>query len=207
MTDVSKQKLIEEYCSNEMGKLKRICNPIILRKCIPQMHWDDLYSVAMNTLLDSVKRYDDSKECPFEAFLAGNIKRTFYDWTRDSRRGKRCNLQRDTDGKIFRDEKNNVIVIHDVSIDSSNDNGIDLIEKLDSGYQIDEQLSDDTWFSDNVKIKQYIDRLSRIQREIVSLLSNGYVQDEISEILHISKSEYADCMVGIRAYENVKILY
>ncbi|WP_099467818.1 hypothetical protein [Konateibacter massiliensis] len=200
-------KIIEEYCDNELYILKKICDPIIFKKGVPQMYHDDLYALAVDTLDDSVKRYDATKDCQFKTFLTGNIKRTFYDWTRDNTRWKRCNLQTNEEGNIVKDENNNPIIIPNISIDAPTDDGIDLSEKVASSFKVEDELSEEIGLSSNDKIEKYLEKLSKVQRQIVLFLSDGYSQEDIRELLHISKKEYSDNMLTIRAYENVKILY
>lgn len=199
-------ELVEKYHANDMYELKKICNPLIHRKGVSGMYRDDLYAVASDTLLESLESYDDSKECSFKTFLTGNINRAFYDWTRDNRRGKRCNVERDSNGRIRRDKKGNPIIISDISLDAPTDEGLDIVERIDSGFQIEDELPEEIGFSCDDKVGKYLSRLSTRQRKIVLLLSDGYSQDEIREIVHISKKEYADSMMSIRAYENIRVL-
>ena len=151
-------KIIDEYCRNELHKLKKICDPIIYRKGVPTMYHDDLYSLAMDTLMDSVKRYDDSKVCKFETFLIGNIKRTFYDWTRE----------------------------------------------------VENYLSEDIGFSSDEmenyspQMQEYLYSLSKVQREILRFLVQGYHPEEIIEILHIDFTLYKDSIVAIKSHKNTR---
>lgn len=206
MDSVQKWQVIEEYCGNEMTKLKQICDPIIHRGGIPQMEADDLYSAAQETLLDTVKRYDASQGCSFQTFLTGNIMRTFYDWIRDSQREKRCNLQKDRNNRVMKDENNRPIVIHNVSIDAIAENATFLHEKIASDFNMEDELLKKCGCSTDDKIEEYLSHLSKRQRRVVRLLSEGYGQDEIREVLHMDKKAYMEDLQSIRAYENIRIL-
>ena len=46
-----KQDKIEYYAGNNMKYLKKLCNPIIAKKNLPEMFHDDLYSDAQKVLL------------------------------------------------------------------------------------------------------------------------------------------------------------
>lgn len=199
--------IINEYHENEMYKLKQICNPLIYRKGVSAMYHDDLYAVASDTLLESIKSYDDSKGCTFKTYLIGNIHRAFYDWTRDSRRGKRCNVQRDNKGKIERDESGNPIIIPDISLDAPTNEGIDIVERIDSGFQIEDELPEEIGFSFGENIEEYLDTLSEIQKKIAKSIMTGYTQSEIRVQLGLTKKQFAEHFAVMRSYEKKRKLY
>lgn len=197
--DPQKLNVVEDYCSNNMKKLKQICDPLILRKGVPQMFYDDLYCVAADVLIESLKSYDESAKTSFKTFLTGNIKRAFYDWTRDSRRGKRCNLERDSRGRIRKDENGNSMVIHDISIDAPTEDGIDIAEKIDSGYRIEDNLEDEMGFSSDDRVEKFMLSLSDLQRDILRMKMSEIPAYEIKKSLAISNSEYNDAIESIKA--------
>lgn len=198
MDTIQKQQILEEYCGNEMARLKQICSPIIYRKGIPQMEEDDLYSAAQETLLDSVERYDASQNCTFKTFLVGNIRRTFYDWTRDRQRGKRCNRKRDENGRPVKDEKGHPIIIPDISLDMFIEDGVDLAEKVASDFDMEEVLSEKLCFDSDERVKQFLQSLSELQRQIVEMKMEGIPVSRITEQLQITKREYDDAMQSVR---------
>ena len=53
----------------------------------------------------------------------------------------------------------------------------------------------------------YLNRLSKIQKEVLRLRADGYSPKEIQRELHISEKKYTDCKSAISAYRNVSILY
>lgn len=199
-------KIIEEFLANDMKKLKKICDPLIFYKGTPEIYHEDLYGVATDVLIESLDAFDSSKKCSFKTFFIGNVKRAFYDWTRDNTRLCRCNIQTDAEGKIVRDKDGNVIIIPSIPFDEPAEDGTDIKEKIASDFNIEDNLSKEIGFSSDDKIEKYLSRLSKRQKKIVSLLADGYSQDEIRELLHISKKEYADSLLSIRAYENIRIL-
>lgn len=213
MTFNSEQlKILEEYSSNEMRKLKQICDPIIFRKGVPQMDWDDLYAVASDTLMESLESYDESKGSQFRTYLVGNINRAFYDWTRDRRRFKRCNLteERDENGNLVKDKngKQKYVVIADISIDApiGDENETSLADMLPSSFNLEAELAEEIGISSGSKMDKYLNKLSKKQRRVAVYLSEGYKSPEIREILHITEKEYADCIKGMQSYEYIKIL-
>lgn len=200
-----KKEIIEYYHKDNMAQLKKICDPIIFRKGVSQMEWDDLYSVASDTLLESLETYDENKGSQFRTYLTGNINRAFYDWTRDRRRSKRCNLLIEN-GKIVKDKDDNPIVIPDIPIDAPTEDGINLSEKIASNFDIEAELDGEIGISSDSKMEKYLNRLSKKQRKIAVYLSEGYKPSEIREVLHITEKEYADCIKGMQSYEYIKIL-
>ena len=55
---------LEEYCNDEMKKLKQICYPILIQiGGISEKDYDDFYSIALDALADSALRYDETKKC------------------------------------------------------------------------------------------------------------------------------------------------
>lgn len=203
--NMEKQKILEEYCVNNMAKLRRICDPFIYRKKIPQMEHDDLYSAALDTLYNTVERYDSTQNSSFKAFLIGNINRTFYDWTRDKWREKRCNVERDQYGKIKRDNKGNPIIISDISLDAPAEDGIDLAEKIDSGFNIEDRLFDEAGISSDERVLEYLNSLPKKARQIVELKMDNIYVEKIKKILGLTNTEYNNYMKTIKTNENLAL--
>lgn len=180
---------LEEYCDNEMKKLKQICYPILIQiGGISEKDYDDFYSIALDALADSVVRYDKTRDCQFNTFLIGNIKRKFKTEVRDRNRNKRIPVKKMQ------------------SLDSVvSDDGISLSEIIPSDFDIFREVCDRNGYQES-KIEKYLSKLSIIQREIVSLLSEGYKVKEIRELLHMSEKEYSQNLAAIQAYENVREL-
>lgn len=180
---------LEEYCDNEMKKLKQLCYPILIKiGGLSEKDYDDFYSIALDALTDSVIRFNDSKNCQFKTFLIGNIKRKFITEIRDRNRYKRIpakNIQ-SFDGYMSED-------------------GIPLSEIIPSDFDIFEEVCAHNGWKEN-KIEKYLSKLSIIQRKIVSLLSEGYKAKEIRELLHMSEKEYSQNLAAIQAYENIREL-
>lgn len=180
--------ILEEYCANEMRKLKQLCYPILIKiGGISEKDYDDFYSIALDALADSVLRYDESKNCQFKTFLVGNIKRKFNTEIRDRNRAKRIPAKQiDSFSSLVTED------------------GLELSELIASDFDTYEEAFGDDF--KGTKIERYLDKLSVIQRKIVSLLSEGYKSNEIKELLHMSSKDYAQNLAAIQAYENVRIL-
>ena len=53
---------------------------------------------------------------------------------------------------------------------------------------------------------RYLGRLSNLQKEVLRLISIGFMPNEILEELHINQKMYEDCYQAIHSYRNVSIL-
>lgn len=194
-------KIINFYCSNEMHRLKKICNPLFRKNKVKYMNYDDLYSDALKVLIESIKDYDGQK-AKFETYLTGNIKRSLFDYMRDSLRWKRCNLQMDKNGGRKLDENGLPIPIYNLSFDCPNKDGDSLKDIIPDTKNY---LGDEAEFSP--KMEEYLHSLSNDQLEVAYLIMEGQSQENIKEILNLTQSEFNNCMNGIKAYENISILF
>lgn len=194
-------KLAEEYCEHNMAKLKAICYKLFIKQIggIEKWEYDDLYSLGLNILYHSIIKYSADKGCKFHTYLCGNLSRRYDTYKRDKNKDKRSNIQEDKDG--------NKVFLKNESFDLVKQNGQALEECLDSGSKIDDSLEEcfnSLYMSENVE--EYLQRLSRKQRQIVLLLANGYDRKAIMSQLRINGKEYKESLARIRSYENVKIL-
>lgn len=182
-------KTLEFYCNNEMAELKKICYPLFIKiGGISDKDYDDFYSIALEALSDSAIRYKDDRNCQFRSFLIGNVQRKFKTEIRDRNRIKRIPVKQI-------DSMSNLVT----------EDGLQLSELIPSEFNtFDEACEHSGWHES--KIEKYLNKLSKLQRKIVSLLSDGYKPAEIKEALHISSKEYLHNLAAIQAYENVKIL-
>ena len=194
-------KLAEEYCGHDMAKLKATCYKLFVKQIggIDKWEYDDLYSLGLNVLCNSIIKYSADKGCKFHTYLCGNLSRRYDTYKRDKNKDKRSNIQEDKDG--------NKVFLKNESFDLVKQNGQALEECLDSGSKIDDSLEEcfnSLYMSENVET--YLRKLSRKQRQIVLLLANGYDRKTIMEQLRIDGKEYKESLARIRSYENVKIL-
>lgn len=182
------EMILEEYCANEMKKLKQICYPLLIKiGGISEKDYDDFYSIALDALADSVLRYDETKKCQFSTFLIGNIRRKFNTEIRDRNRAKRIPAK-----KL---ESTSNLVTED---------GVELGETIPSKFDTYETACE--YLFEGTKIERYLDKLSYTQRKIVSLLSDGYKAKEIRELLHMDSKQYSNNLAAIQAYENIREL-
>ena len=80
--ELNKEQLaiIDEYCCDGMKKLKKLCNPIIVRiGGISEKDHDDIYSLAQFLLYKSVKNYDkdNANGASFKTFFYNILRRRY----------------------------------------------------------------------------------------------------------------------------------
>lgn len=203
-----KNQIANEYCGNNMRKLRKICNKILKARNIPKEHWESFYDRAVDIFLESINSYDDSKECKFNTYFYGNLRRRTGTWFRDNFRFKRCNLERDFSGNIIKDEKGNPTIIPNVSIHMKVDPEEDCIfeEIISSNYNLEREIMNKLYPTTD-RVELYKSKLSYSQQLVVDLMCAGYTESEILSELHISREEYKDKILDtMKLYENVKVL-
>lgn len=203
-----KNQIANEYCGNNMRKLRKICDKILKARNIPKEHWESFYDRAVDIFLESINSYDDSKECKFNTYFYGNLRRRTGTWFRDNFRFKRCNLERDFSGNIIKDEKGNPTIIPNVSIHMKVDPEEDCIleEIISSNYNLEREIMNKLYPTTD-RVELYKSKLSYSQQLVVDLICAGYTENEILSELHISREEYKDKILDtMKLYENVKVL-
>lgn len=203
-----KNQIANEYCGNNMRKLRKICDKILKARNIPKEYWESFYDRAVDIFLESINSYNDSKECKFNTYFYGNLRRRTGTWFRDNFRFKRCNLERDFSGNIIKDEKGNPTIIPNVSIHMKVDPEEDCIleEIISSNYNLEREIMNKLYPTTD-RVELYKSKLSYSQQLVVDLMCAGYTENEILSELHISREEYKDKILDtMKLYENVKVL-
>lgn len=217
LNNLSPQQMewLEEYCANDMQKLKKISYIAFHGYNIPNFEHDELYDDAMNVLMESVIDYDTSKNAKFETYLTNNIKKSVIDWYRDNyQRGKRRNLLRDKNGKIIKfdqygnvtdDDKGKSVVVPNTSFDAPtrDDSEVDLKEKIASDFNVEAESEFD--FDDSDKVEEFLESLPKTQKNILLLRMENISADEIRQKLNITDREYNSAMKSIKMNKGLSL--
>lgn len=200
--------LIFEYCDNGMKKLKHICHSIWAKKGLPNCYHDDLYDDAMEVLSESILTFNPDCGASFKTYLTNNIHKSYSQWYRDTHlRAKRNNLELDENGKIKKDEKNNPIIVPNVSFDAPiNEDGLTIKDTISDKRTVESEFFGENEETFSLEMMKYLSRLSPLQRKVLHLISIGYKPSEIVEELHINKKLYDDCYNAIHSYRNISVL-
>lgn len=215
LNNLSSQQLkwINEYCANDMSKLKKISYNAFFRYGIPAHEHDELYDDAMNVLMESVVNFDSSQGASFKTYLINNIKKSVIDWYRDNyQRGKRKNLLTDKNGKIVKvdkdgnvtdDGKGKPVIISDTSFDAPTEEDNDLAERIASNFNIEDKSEFD--FSADEKVDNFIESLPKIQKNILLMRMENVPADNIKQKLNISDREYNSAMKSIKINKGLSV--
>ena len=181
----------ESYYADDAKKLHNVVDRILSKfGGLSGKDMDDFYSIANEVFTDVLKRYDGVQ--PFDGFLysclSNKIMTEITRRNREKRKADRMCISLDvTNGDR---EQCNLLDLMASDFDT-----FDEVIKAQESWQYQD------------KVQMYIARLSNRQVSILNLLVDGYMPNEIRQILEISPGEYSDDMQIMRSYENVKILF
>lgn len=195
-------ELAKKYTDHNMRELHRICDPIIRKKKVPDADYDDLISDALMVLVESIEKFDPTKGTKFATYLTGNIKRSFYDWSRDQRTKCRCNYLINKNKEIIyeTDDAGNKtpIILQPMSLDYHVEDGMSISEIIPDTTYEEPELSDN--------VERYLDSLTSLERKIADLIMDGCGATEIQERLHIDEKRYRVIIEGMRSFEKCCII-
>lgn len=177
-----------EYLGNSMKKLRRLA----MKQCgrylqNGNLNEQDFMSTANMVFWETVRKYDENKGNTYQQYLASCLHRRFIDVF--------DNIQK----------KSNVRVsTKTVPIDASeNEDGIGLDEILH-----DDRLTEDCInpFDLSDGVFNYVSSFCGIYRDIIELILRGYTEDQIMEILHLTRRQYGDCMAKLRSSKHTLLI-
>lgn len=181
------ETIINSYYKNNAKKLHNMVDRILFKLRF-DVDNEGFYSLANEIFVDALNRYDGKQD--FDGFLysclVNKFKTEMTKRNRYKRQADRMSVSIDTP---IGDKKNSTI--GDLLADK------DTIEKI-FFEEREETYSD--------KMKNYLGRLSILQREVLRLISIGFEPNEILAELHINKKQYEDCYNAIHSYRNISIL-
>lgn len=194
--------LSDEYFKNDAKKLKNIINNIMRKFDGVISDMDEYYSVGSEYFCRALQEYDGSGN--FNGFLSMVLKKKLYAALTTSNRQKRADIR----VKVKKDGTKEIIFYPTLSLDEKvkDDNGDTrtLGEVVQSPFDIDKEAfkGDGSYYSKGVR--NYLESLPKKTRRIFILLNDGYDQDEVCEMLHISKNDFNNRMKIASSYEYTK---
>lgn len=185
------EQILITYYADNARKLHRTVDRILLRfGGLSNKDVDDFYSLANETFVYAMKRYDGEQS--FDGFLysclSNKIKSEITRRNREKRKADRMCTSLDT--PVGDDDG---MTIGNIIADD-----FDTFEEATKGQESGKYQD---------KVQQYISKLSTRQINILNFLIDGYAPCEIRAMLEISANDYAVDMQFMRSYENVKILF
>ena len=180
--------LVDLYFKND-GKVLYSLIDKVLFKLKFDVEKSDFYSLGSEIFLDALCRYDETQG--FNGFLYSCLINKFKtEMTRRNRQKRQCD--------------NNSISI-DTPI-GDEDGNFTIGDTIASKYTIEKEFFEEREESYSKEMCRYLGRLSNLQKEVLRLISIGFMPGEILEELHIDQKMYEDCYQAIHSYRNISVL-
>ena len=178
--------LVDLYFKND-GKVLYGLIDKVLFKLKFDVEKSDFYSLGSEIFLDALCRYDETHD--FNGFLYSCLMNKFK--TEMTRRNRQK-----------RQGDNNSI-----SIDTPiGDENFTIGDTISSKSTIEKEFFEEREESYSKEMRRYLGRLSNLQKEVLRLISIGFMPREILEELHINQKMYEDCYQAIHSYRNISVL-
>lgn len=183
------EEILHLYYENNAEKLHGVVNGIVKSfGGLSDMDMDDFYSLANEVFADIIRRYDDSRS--FEAFLYSCL----------------CNRVKTEMTKRNREKRKTEQLL--VSMDALIGEGEMLTwrDVIPGRYDMEEEMLERSGENYSERTMHYLERLSKVQKEVLRLKIDGYLPDEIRRKLHLTKKQYAEHNAAIYSDRNVLLL-
>ena len=180
--------LVDLYFKND-GKVLYSLIDKVLFKLKFDVEKSDFYSLGSEIFLDALCRYDETQD--FNGFLYSCLINKFKtEMTRRNRQKRQCD--------------NNSISI-DTPI-GDDDGNFTIGDTIPSKTTIEKEFFEEREDGYSREMCMYLGRLSDLQKEVLRLISIGFMPSEILEELHINQKMYEDCYHAIHSYRNISVL-
>ena len=181
------EAIINSYYNNNAQKLHKMIDKIIFRLKF-NVDNEDFYSLGNEIFIDVINRYDGKQQ--FDGFLYSCLIKKFKtEMTRRNRQKRQADKMAVSIETPIGENEN--ITLSDIIADKNT------IEKIFF------EENEDTY---SAEMQKYLSRLSALQREVLRLISIGFMPSEILEELHINQKMYEDCYHAIHSYRNISVL-
>ena len=203
------EEIIQWLFEDEAKEMKKICNKYMVKfGGISEMDYDDFYSQVGWDVSVASKNYHPIDDKSFKEFIYGVIKLSVCKQMTHRNRGKRQLIVE----KEIVDEAGNKTTIKEyiptVSLDApvGEEGGMTVREMLAHKSTTETEFFDKREDTYRDRMNKYLNKLSSLQREVLRLISIGFMPNEILEELHINKKMYEDCYKAIHSYRNISVL-
>lgn len=180
--------LVDLYFKNDGNVLYSLIDKVLFKLKF-DVEKSDFYSLGSEIFLDALCRYDETQD--FNGFLysclINKFKTEMTRRNRQKRQGDNNSISIDTP---IGDEDGNFTIGDIISSKSTIEK--EFFEEREEGY--------------SKEMCRYLGRLSSLQREVLRLISIGFMPSEILEELHINQKMYEDCYQAIHSYRNISVL-
>ena len=180
--------LVDLYFKNDGRVLYSLIDKVLFKLKF-DVEKSDFYSLGSEIFLDALCRYDETQD--FNGFLYSCLINKFRtEMTRRNRQKRQC-------------DNNSISIDTPIGDDDGNFTIGDIIA---SEYTIEKEFFEEREESYSKEMCRYLGRLSDLQKEVLRLISIGFMPSEILEELHINQKMYEDCYQAIHSYRNISVL-
>ena len=204
------EEIIQWLFEDEAKEMKKICNKYMVKfGGISEMDYDDFYSQVGWDVSIASKKYRPIEDKSFKEFIYGVIKLSVCKQMTHRNRGKRQLIVE----KEIVDEFGNKTTIKEyiptVSLDApvGEEGGMTVGEMLAHKSTTETDFFEEREDTYSDKMNRYLNKLSSLQKEVLRLISIGFMPSEILEELHINQKMYEDCYQAIHSYRNLSLLF
>ena len=172
---------IAYYGANNSEKLRQLSDVIIGKQFpwLPQMHYDDFYSIAGEVLWKCVQRFDYSKGASFETYLIGCLMRKF---------------------------KTRITYMNRKS--RNNGNAVMSLEKLineEDDTTFGETVADKPPVEISENTQGYLNGLTKTQKQVAEMIMDGYDFFSIKKEMHLSDRRFNTIFQRMKSREKTAI--
>ena len=184
------EKILNTYYANNAKKLHMMVDKILRKLRFTDVNNEDFYSLSNEIFVDVLKRYDGKQD--FDGFLYSCLYRKFCtEMTRRNRQKRQA-------------DKNAVSIEMPVG---DGDESFTIGDIIADENTIEKEFFGEREEGYSKKMSNYLCRLSDLQKEVLHLISIGFMPSEIIEELHINQKMYEDCYQAIHSYRNISLLF
>ena len=183
------EAIINAYYVNNASKLHKMVDKILFKLKFVDVDREDFYSLANEIFVDVIKRYNGKQD--FDGFLYSCLTNKFKtEMTRRNRQKREADkMALSLEEKVGNDDKN--VTIGELIADKNTVESEIFKEKKEEWRR---------------EVKEYLEKLSPLQRKIAFLMSDNNTPDEICEELHITMKHFENSLKRILSDERIKIL-
>ena len=188
-TEQTINEKLNEYYRNDGRKICQMVNKLLFKLRFHDVDVSDFYSLANEIIAKAIKRYDGKQD--FDGYIYRCLENKF-----KTEMTKRNRIKRKADKMALSLEENvgndeDDLTIGDMVAD----------KKTIEGELFKEEKEE--W---RKEVKEYLKKLSPLQRKIAFLLSDNNTPDEICEELHITMQHFENSVKRILADERIRPL-
>ncbi len=184
------EQILNSYYANNAQKLHTMVDKILFKLKFHDVDNEDFYSLANEIFVDVLRRYDGKQD--FNGFLYSCLYKKFCtEMTRRRRQKRQADKNAISIDTIVGDEDGNFTVADTIASDKT-------VES-----ELFEEENKEEW---RIEVREYLEKLSPLQRKIAFLLSDENTPEEICKELHITMKHFENSVKRILADERIRPL-